>query len=460
NWPSGGDSQDGSLGNSGGSGGGGSNGDTGNGGDNPGDGQADCIADGNGNCIGDVTTPVLLLNDAALVSVRLNITNSARADWLFNHLEVASRIYRFLAIHNFSAEAKAEALMHIDAERANDNGWTPKTGTFANRKALEYIAVYQPAWGETMYLLKSGRILYRSATKRAINKADAGTLASTEPPMDGYNYIRSTEQEEPEPRWYEFRMPRPDYPDTDLTFLFEAFWTGVKLAGRYAVPIEDAMVLIDGKDFDGVSQSKAVAGIFILVDVVPGGKLLRITRKAGYALSAVPLVKVSLDAVSRTQRRIVKQFENSIQTASNARKGNFAEMRVDLDFVEKGYEALHVNRKANIDAAGHTGIDHIFRNPETGEFIIVEAKYHGTGGLNPGNPATDLARQMSKRWISDGSEVFGRDRLWKALDGNAALYHQIKDNYTPVVGYVQANGTINYKFVDIDGYEISREFVQ
>lgn len=148
-----------------------------------------------------------------------------------------------------------------------------------------------------------------------------------------------------------------------------------------------------------------------------------------------------------------------ISGMSSLRKGNFGEICTDLDFYEKGYELLHINKVNSIDQTIETGIDHIFKNPITGEFIIVESKFHGTGGLNSANPATNLPRQMSDEWISNGSKS-SSDRLWKAVGEDVNLYNQIKpslttNNYTRIIAYVQPNGTINYKYITSQGYEIN-----
>lgn len=144
---------------------------------------------------------------------------------------------------------------------------------------------------------------------------------------------------------------------------------------------------------------------------------------------------------------------------SAARKGNFGEICTDLDFYEKGYDVLHVNRVNSIDSPIQQGIDHIFKNPQTGEFIIVESKFHGTGGLST---LVDGTRQMSDNWISDGTKT-SSDRLWNALNGNLSLYNQIKpslttNNYTRVISYIQPDGSINYKYINSNGYEISTPF--
>ncbi|WP_019037861.1 hypothetical protein [Psychroflexus tropicus] len=87
--------------------------------------------------------------------------------------------------------------------------------------------------------------------------------------------------------------------------------------------------------------------------------------------------------------------------------------------------------------------------------MIVESKFHGTGGLTT---LPNGIRQMSDEWISNGLEN-NTDRLWKSVGGEMSLYNDITDNgFERVVGYIQSNGTINYKYVGANGYEINTVF--
>jgi hypothetical protein len=66
---------------------------------------------------------------------------------------------------------------------------------------------------------------------------------------------------------------------------------------------------------------------------------------------------------------------------------------------------------------------------------------------------------MSDEWISNGSLDIQSDRLLKAVGGDMSLYNTIKnDGYERIVSYVQANGSINYKYVGADGFEINTVF--
>jgi len=98
----------------------------------------------------------------------------------------------------------------------------------------------------------------------------------------------------------------------------------------------------------------------------------------------------------------------------------------------------------------HQGIDHIFWNPNTQKYAIVETKYNGTNMIT----LNDGTRQMSDKWIDNG---LANSRLKVAL-GNDSLYDQVKNNYERVVAYVYPNGKTVYKYVDESGYPINHYY--
>ncbi|MDO5981359.1 AHH domain-containing protein [Flavivirga spongiicola] len=213
-----------------------------------------------------------ILNTASTPLGDTALTDAQKV-WILDHrnIDEVDALLRFLADNNTSSEAKTEAKMRIDGERAK-RGWDfSKSGTFLNRPSLTYKATFSPNSGETMYLLENGLVLYQSATKRTINKVTLNSIASTEQNTDGYNYIYNNDTKE----WYEYRMPPETFVNADIDFLLDAFWDGVKIVGRYATPLEDAIILLDGEDFDGIEQNEVVAGGMILVSIVPGGKILK-----------------------------------------------------------------------------------------------------------------------------------------------------------------------------------------
>ena len=151
------------------------------------------------------------------------------------------------------------------------------------------------------------------------------------------------------------------------------------------------------------------------------------------------------DEVNDRQRTITNQWESTIGSQSNKRKGNFGEMSTDLDLAEKGYIPLHT-RIDDIDASGHNGIDAVME--KDGQFFIVESKFSSTTtpSLNPPNTNTGLPKQMSDAWIQRPGE------LASALNGNSVLAANIiADGYKRIVATHGPNGNLIYKLVDSNG---------
>ncbi len=413
-----------------------------------------------------LATYPMIPNDNRIVTKLLNNLDNDQKNWWNNiaNEDIKIEILDYLLANNSNDESTQEVKDIIDtlienntsAESlqlasltlqilSNNEPWTPDVGNYNNIPSLHYThkrTTYVKGKQFYQYLLSNGDVL---------GVMDYGTGQDV--------YMRTLYYSREIKDWFFIPKPTPNfnYVHTDLDFIFNGFWSTVQTGVRYCTPLEDMIILIDGKDFDGVASSRAVAGIFILVDAA-GGKALKITKKLGHTLSAASTpIKVIIDITTKTQKALKKQYKNVISTASNGRKGVFGEICTDIDFVEKGYEVIHVNRKTTIDPIGdNTGIDHIFKNPQTGEFIIVETKYHGTGGLST---LVDGTRQMSDNWISNGLKN-SDDRLWNAVGGNLSLYNQMKPsltttNYTRVISYVQPDGTINYKYITSQGYEIN-----
>ena len=276
--------------------------------------------------------------------------NISQYDWLIHNYTTAKAIFDFLGQNLVSTEAKTEAKMTILAEIANDNRapkWDySKTGTFPNRPALKYNAAYNPNLGETMYLLENGLVLYQSATKRIINKKVPNSIASTEQSTHGFNYIYRYDTK----RWYEYRLPKETFADADIDFLITAFWDGAKIVGRYATPLEEAMVLIDGKDFDNVEQNKAINAGVLILGFIPGGKVLKpIGKGTGKVWKVV--IKKSDKVFSRTIKELTEEtlqhFDEFAPGTRNLidealRKGEFLD---DQIIIEVGEEIADISAK-------------------------------------------------------------------------------------------------------------------
>lgn len=271
-----------------------------------------------------------------LISV-LGVSDTNIKNWIENpdNFNEVEEIHNWLN-GNVSEETKTEALMRIDANRAQGN-WVMEAGSLPNRPSLSYTHTYVPNYGEKMYLLKNGLVLYKSSRERVINKESANTLASTEVVTDGYYYIHNYDTG----KWYEYRLPEPSYTDTDLTFLFDGFWRGAKIVGRYATPLEDVIILIDGKDFDGVEQDKVKTAGFMIVGLIPGGKAFKPVAKIINGVSKYrKIVKVTVNGIEKSNSLPIKITYGRVDFGSQSY--NNQQLRKILNITNRTTHAHHI----------------------------------------------------------------------------------------------------------------------
>ncbi len=410
------------------------------------------------------------------LAYQLDLTNDLIAFLrVFGNSYLYHSIVSFLEANNWSTESKIEAKMRIEVEYANnpdDPQWdTSHSGMINNNPALQYDARYVvPLTNgtEIMYRLinpnmpelNHKQVLLVSGNPKNINGQYNNTIPPTDFPLDGaYHYLYNYDVQE----WFEFGLPFPpnDCLSCDLNDMFEYVLTNsLVITGRYFLPAEDLLILITGEDFDGVEQSRAVAGAFFIIDWIPGAKALKLVKGVKYADEVVQVGEVIIkkadeffDAVATTQRDIVNNvldqvdwyeldlFNNSI------RKANFGEMVTDVDMYTRGYEPIH-GRTTYLDdpsVVDNYKVDHVFKNPQTGEYIIIDSKFGSSslGTLANGTP------QMSHDWITSGN------RIENAV-GDPILAEQIANsNYTSVLAKISPiNGDITYYKLNSDGQSI------
>ncbi|OEJ99128.1 hypothetical protein A8C32_08105 [Flavivirga aquatica] len=327
----------------------------------------------NGSCVETVPyTPIIsspvIPNDLGIkLYEALNIeVSSNEYDWLEAHHFERRRVSEFLIDNGFSSEAVTEVSMRIKTEMVNDaDPTTPqwnfsKKGTYLNREALKYKAtsdVLGTFGTEKMYLLENGLVLYVANGKKRINKASV-SLPSSEVSNEGYHYIYSFDTK----KYYEYRLPPTSYQNADINFLLDAFWAGTKTVAKYATPLEDAIILLDGKDFDGVAQSKVQTAGFMLVGFIPGGKILKpvskIVKNSNAALAGWKIItKIGDDTVSLSFKVIngVVEFGNRSKLTKIIKTTSLEEAhhiipwnKLDNEVIqEAAYAGFHMNAKIN-----------------------------------------------------------------------------------------------------------------
>ena len=138
------------------------------------------------------------------------------------------------------------------------------------------------------------------------------------------------------------------------------------------------------------------------------------------------------------QKQEITKFENGIKDGvqyTNQQKGNYAEMKMDQYYDSIGFERISQDRVTGLNDAGHQGLDGVYQNKGTNEYIVGEAKYN-TSKLST---LKDGTKQMSKEWI-DGK------RLEEAVGTEKA--NLIVDNYERNLYNIKKNGSLNFKVLN------------
>jgi uncharacterized membrane protein YgcG/DNA-directed RNA polymerase subunit H (RpoH/RPB5) len=170
--------------------------------------------------------------------------------------------------------ASAEDLLFLENLLNTPPLWKANPGILLNRPSLAYSHTALVSGG-VMYRLNNGLILYQSNSPRFINGEFKSNLRfSPEASIDdSFYYINNPA--EGNNTWYEFKLPPPEFVNADVSFLFNGFLDVTKMLGRYVLPVEDIIILIDGKDLDGETASRLQAGIFLVIGIVPGSKVVK-----------------------------------------------------------------------------------------------------------------------------------------------------------------------------------------
>ncbi|MDB2606650.1 T9SS type A sorting domain-containing protein [Zobellia sp.] len=144
-----------------------------------------------------------------------------------------------------------------------------KKGFYNNHESLKYDA--------TRNIKIDGRLLKEFRLEngdRLVNGIYPIAPYSNEGEEVTFYYSRTANE------WYHYDVPPISYKETDLDYFINKFWSGpAQFVGRYIIPVEDIIILIDGKDFNGVESNRLQAGGFLILEVIPGSKLLRPVKK-------------------------------------------------------------------------------------------------------------------------------------------------------------------------------------
>lgn len=207
-------------------------------------------------------------------------------------------------------------------------------GTIANSglESLQYFR-FKEAHGGRFFNLNNGLWVAEFNTPHGTLGQSPNTIPDGTPHSNGaYYYIYEPNQK----GWVELDIPVTkggDFLNIDEyigPFLLEAGKGFVAIA----TPVEDFMIIITGKDLNGIDQSRLEAGIWLVVAAVPGakaGKVLKPVFSAAKSSRVGKLIKIG-------NTYVVKLIE-PISTAIKARIwnyiDNFSRTRLD-EAIESG----------------------------------------------------------------------------------------------------------------------------
>ncbi len=195
---------------------------------------------------------------------------------------------RVIEEHKEEFYTDSEVALTHKLNKILDGFLSPKgSGKLGGLDALAYNNYVLDGNGPNrFYRLNNGGWVYRSNSPR---KGINGGNSFSEPSLndDGYYYYIYNKELN---GWHELLMPAGGVSTTSDPYLAQAFWKGMKGVARYALPIEDAVILINGEDFDGNEASRAEAGIFLIIGNVPGGKILKPAFKVVKGAKALKIV--------------------------------------------------------------------------------------------------------------------------------------------------------------------------
>ena len=158
------------------------------------------------------------------------------------------------------------------------------------------------------------------------------------------------------------------------------------------------------------------------------------------------------------QKKIIKILEESpeetIAQLSNLQKGNYGEMKMDIDLEKDGrYQRVSNFRVTSLKDKGHHGIDGIYKNMNPPpDFIIVESKYLGAEeavneSFAPTMSKVKNGRQMDSEWIKKNLlDSIADEQLLEEI--RISIRRKRVDS---VAAKIDKKGNITYYQLDADG---------
>jgi hypothetical protein len=148
-------------------------------------------------------------------------------------------------------------------------------------------------------------------------------------------------------------------------------------------------------------------------------------------------IEANVQEYAQKARARKEAEEKGLDNLDNKQKGNYGEMKTDLDMLDKGYVRISKEGITSLDDKGHQGIDGVYENPDgKPQYLIADSKY-GSSQLSE----TKDGKQMSDEWIDKRlDEAVGKEKA------DEIRMEQIEnpDNVDKSVAHIDSDGNVVY----------------
>lgn len=161
-------------------------------------------------------------------------------------------------------------------------------------------------------------------------------------------------------------------------------------------------------------------------------------------------IATKLEEYAQKAKACKEAEDRGLNNLSNQEKGNYGEMKADLDMLEKGYVRISKKSVTDLKQSIGQGIDGVYENPNSKpKYVILDAKY-GTSQLQD----TLDGKQLCDTWIDARLDnAVGKEKAGEIRNA------MIEDNVGVGVARIDESGDVTYTPVDENGNETNKEVV-
>ena len=163
-------------------------------------------------------------------------------------------------------------------------------------------------------------------------------------------------------------------------------------------------------------------------------------RKLGYTEEQI---NAKINEYAKKAKACKEAEAKGVENLPKTEKGNYGEMKADLDMLDKGYVRISEDGVTDLSKPLGRGIDGVYQNPDgKPQYIILEVKY-GESQLN----VTKDGKQGSDGWIDITrlNDAVGKEKA------NEIREAMVNDDVGVVEARINQDGHVTYTALDEDG---------